>query len=259
MDKKVELQVLNITNSQAQVGAFALLLGEVNGERQLPIIIGPAEAQATALYMKGVKTPRPLTHDLFMTIIGVLGASLLRVLIYKAKDGIFYSYIYLKKDEEIIRIDTRTSDAVGMAIRAECPILIMNPFWNRNAFGYRTRKEDILKSLMKKRKTKRSGICLATLLQCHSKKHWSKQSKTRITNWLPRYATGSIQEIKTTNQLCTYFILPIYRKTTNFRKRKHNIVPASCGWVSETKSLLRTVRDISIKQKSRLQPTSVAL
>ena len=135
----------------------------------------------------------------------------------------------------------------------------MNPFWNRNAFGYRTRKEDILKSLMKKRKTKRSGICLATLLQCHSKKHWIKQSKTRITNWLPRYATGSIQEIKTTNQLCTYFILPIYRKTTNFRKRKHNIVPASCGWVSETKSLLRTVRDISIKQKSRLQPTSVAL
>ena len=109
---------------EKQVGAFALLLGEVNGERQLPIIIGPAEAQATALYMKGVKTPRPLTHDLFMTIIGVLGASLLRVLIYKAKDGIFYSYIYLKKDEEIIRIDTRTSDAVGMAIRAECPILI---------------------------------------------------------------------------------------------------------------------------------------
>lgn len=57
MDKKVELQVINITNSQAQVGAFAMLLGEVDGERQLPIIIGPAEAQATALYLKGVKTP----------------------------------------------------------------------------------------------------------------------------------------------------------------------------------------------------------
>lgn len=124
MDKKVELQVLNITNSQAQVGAFAMLLGEVNGERRLPIIIGPAEAQATALYLKGIKTPRPLTHDMIMTILGVLGASLLRVLIYKAKDGIFYSYIYLKKDEEIIRIDTRTSDAVSLAVRAECPILI---------------------------------------------------------------------------------------------------------------------------------------
>jgi len=57
MDKKVELQVINITNSQAQIGAFAMLLGEVDGERQLPIIIGPAEAQATALYLKGVKTP----------------------------------------------------------------------------------------------------------------------------------------------------------------------------------------------------------
>ena len=72
MDKKVELQVLNITNSQAQVGAFAMLLGEVDGERQLPIIIGPAEAQATALYLKGIKTPRPLTHDLFTTSLTVL-------------------------------------------------------------------------------------------------------------------------------------------------------------------------------------------
>ena len=69
MDKKVELQVLNITNSQAQVGAFALLLGEVNGERQLPIIIGPAEAQATALYMKGVppSDTRPV-HDHYRRI-----------------------------------------------------------------------------------------------------------------------------------------------------------------------------------------------
>ncbi|WP_291595628.1 bifunctional nuclease family protein [Bacteroides sp.] len=124
MDKKVELQVINITNSQAQVGAFAMLLGEVEGERQLPIIIGPAEAQATALYLKGIKTPRPLTHDLFTTSLTVLGASLIRVLIYKAKDGIFYSYIYLKKDEEIIRIDARTSDAVALAVRADCPILI---------------------------------------------------------------------------------------------------------------------------------------
>ena len=124
MDKEVELQIINITNSQAQIGAFAMLLGEVDGERQLPIIIGPAEAQATALYLKGVKTPRPLTHDLFTTSLTVLGTSLIRVLIYKAKDGIFYSYIYLKKDEEIIRIDARTSDAVALAVRADCPILI---------------------------------------------------------------------------------------------------------------------------------------
>lgn len=131
MDKRVELQVLNITNSQAQVGAFAMLLGEVNGERQLPIIIGPAEAQATALYLKGINTPRPLTHDLFMTSLNILGAFLLRVLIYKAKDGIFYSYIYLKRDEEIIRIDARTSDAVALAVRADCPILIYESILER--------------------------------------------------------------------------------------------------------------------------------
>src|SRR3712207_3190744 len=100
MNNKIELQVISITNSQAQIGAFAMLLGEVNGERQLPIIIGPAEAQATALYLKGLQTPRPLTHDLFTAAINVLGANLLRVLIYKAEEGIFYSYIYLKKENE---------------------------------------------------------------------------------------------------------------------------------------------------------------
>lgn len=124
MDKKVELQVLNITNSQAQVGAYAMLLGEVDGERQLPIIIGPAEAQSTALCLKGVKTPRPLTHELFTTCLNVLGSALLRVLIYKAKEGVFYSYIYLRKEEEIMRIDARTSDAIALAVRSDAPIYI---------------------------------------------------------------------------------------------------------------------------------------
>ena len=123
MDKKIELQVLNISNSQAQVGAYALVLGEVDGERQLPIIIGPAEAQATALCLKGVKAPRPLTHDLFYTCLNILGTKMLRVLIYKAKEGVFYSYIYLQKEEEIIRIDCRTSDAIALTVRS----IFMNP------------------------------------------------------------------------------------------------------------------------------------
>ena len=124
MDKKIELQVLSITNSQAQVGAYAMLLGEVNGSRKLPIIIGPAEAQSTALCLKGAKTPRPLTHELLNTCITVLGATLYRVLIYKAKDGIFYSYIYLRKEDEIIRIDARTTDAVAPAVRSDASIFI---------------------------------------------------------------------------------------------------------------------------------------
>lgn len=124
MDKKVELQVLSISNSQAQVGAFAMVLGEVEGERQLPIIIGPTEAQATSLYLKGMKTPRPLTHDLFYSCLNVLGITLPKVLIYRAKDGVFYSYLYLKKENDVTRIDARTSDAVALAVRAECPIFI---------------------------------------------------------------------------------------------------------------------------------------
>ena len=131
MDKKIELQVLNISNSQAQVGAYALVLGEVGGELQLPIIIGPAEAQATAICLKGVKAPRPLTHDLFYTCLNVLGTKMLRVLIYKAKEGVFYSYIYLQKDEEIIRIDSRTSDAIALAVRADCPIFIYESILER--------------------------------------------------------------------------------------------------------------------------------
>lgn len=131
MEKKVELEVLNITNSQAQAGAFAMLLGEVDGERKLPIIIGPTEAQSIVLTLKGVQTPRPLTHDLFITSLVALGATLLRILIYKAQEGIFYSSIFLKKDEEIIRINSRTSDAVALAVRAHCPILIYDSILER--------------------------------------------------------------------------------------------------------------------------------
>ena len=131
METKIELQVLNITNSQAQVGAYAMLLGEVGGERQLPIIIGPAEAQSTALCLKGVKTPRPLTHELFTTCLNALGSAVLRALIYKAKEGIFYSYIYLRKEEEIVRIDARTSDAVALAVRADAPIYIYESILDR--------------------------------------------------------------------------------------------------------------------------------
>lgn len=130
-EKKIELQVLNISNSQAQIGAYAMLLGEVNGERQLPIIIGPAEAQSTALFLKGFHTPRPLTHELFLNTLQALETTLVRVLIYKAEEGIFYSYIYLKKENEMIRIDARTSDAIAMAVRAECPIFIYESILNR--------------------------------------------------------------------------------------------------------------------------------
>ena len=120
--KKIELQVLNISNSQAQAGAYALVLGEVGGERQLPIIIGATEAQAMVIEMKGIVPPRPLTHNLFASVLEVLGVKLMRILIYKVDNGVFYSYLYMKAEETILRIDARTSDAVALALRMNAPM-----------------------------------------------------------------------------------------------------------------------------------------
>lgn len=123
--KKIELQVLNISNSQAQAGAYALVLGEVGGERQLPIIIGATEAQAMVIEMKGIVPPRPLTHNLFASVLEVLGVKLMRILIYKVDNGVFYSYLYMKAEETILRIDARTSDAVALALRMNAPIFYL--------------------------------------------------------------------------------------------------------------------------------------
>ena len=122
--KKIELQVLNISNSQAQAGAYAMVLGEINGMRQLPVIIGSAEAQSMMIEMRGIVPPRPLTHTLFASVLKVLGANLLRVLIYKVDNGVFYSYLYMKAEETILRIDARTSDAVALALRMDAPIFV---------------------------------------------------------------------------------------------------------------------------------------
>lgn len=103
--KKIELEVLNISNSQEQAGAYALVLGEVEGTRQLPVIIGAAEAQAMLISLKGIIPPRPLTHNLFASCLEVLGVNMMRALIYRVDNGVFYSYIYLKADDAIIRMD----------------------------------------------------------------------------------------------------------------------------------------------------------
>lgn len=101
-----------------------MLLTEKEGDRQLPIIIGGFEAQAIIMELKGITPPRPLTHELFASVIDVLGAEILRVLIYQVDNGVYYSYLYLKSGNKIIRIDSRTSDAIALALRANAPIFI---------------------------------------------------------------------------------------------------------------------------------------
>lgn len=121
---KIKLSVLGISYSQTQSGAYALVLSEVNGERRLPIIIGGFEAQAIVIKLENLNPPRPLTHDLFRNFSELMKADLKEVFIHKLEEGVFYSQLVIKKDGKEILMDSRTSDAVALALRFNCPIYI---------------------------------------------------------------------------------------------------------------------------------------
>jgi bifunctional DNase/RNase len=119
---KVRLKILGITFSQVQAGAYALILKEENSLRRLPIIIGTPEAQSIAIFLEGLIPPRPLTHDLFIGFIQAVAIELQEVNIYKYEDGIFFSELLFNNHGETLRIDSRTSDAIALAIRVDAPI-----------------------------------------------------------------------------------------------------------------------------------------
>ena len=122
MENLVELKIHDMSTTLYPADAYALVLEEVDGGRKLPIIIGQQEAQAIKVMMMKYQPPRPFTHDLFPTLTMHLGATLKQIVIYKAKDGVFYSYLYFDKEGEEIKIDARTSDAVALALRYKCPM-----------------------------------------------------------------------------------------------------------------------------------------
>lgn len=120
--QKIRLNILGLSVSQTQSGAYALVLSEENGDRRIPIIIGPVEAQAIAIQLEGLKPPRPLTHDLIKNIAQAFNIVLLEVVIHKLEEGIFYSELLCEMDGREVKIDSRTSDAVALALRFRCPI-----------------------------------------------------------------------------------------------------------------------------------------
>lgn len=124
MRTRVRLEVLGIryTHSQTQVGAYVLILGEVNSIRRIRIIIGTSEAQSIALQMEDITPPRPLTHDLFKTFAEAFNIQLLEVFINKFDDGMFYSELLFDNGQFEKHIDARTSDAIALALRIKCPI-----------------------------------------------------------------------------------------------------------------------------------------
>ena len=120
--KKIKLDIVGLSYSQTQSGAYALVLGEVNGRRRLPIIIGSFEAQAIAIEIEKMTPSRPLTHDLFKSLSSSFHISIQEIIIYNLVDGIFYAKLICSDGKKTSEIDARTSDAIAIAVRFDCPI-----------------------------------------------------------------------------------------------------------------------------------------
>lgn len=122
MEERIKLEILGLSSSQTDVGHFALVMEEANGNRRLPIIIDGYQARAIALEIENIKPTRPMTHDLIMTIARAIGLELLEVIITELKDGIFFAKLVFEHNGEIHEIDSRTSDAVAIGVRFKVPI-----------------------------------------------------------------------------------------------------------------------------------------
>ena len=120
--KKLKLDIVGLSYSQTQSGAYALVLGEINGRRRLPIIIGAFEAQAIAIEIEKMTPSRPLTHDLFKSLASSYSINTQEVIIYNLIDGIFFAKLICYDGKKSSEIDARTSDAIALAVRFDCPI-----------------------------------------------------------------------------------------------------------------------------------------
>lgn len=120
--EKIALDIVGLSYSQTQSGAYALVLGEQDGNRRLPIIIGGFEAQAIAIELEDMTPSRPLTHDLFKSFADSFEINIEEVLIYNLMEGIFHAKLLCRQGDSQVEIDTRTSDAVALAVRFKCPI-----------------------------------------------------------------------------------------------------------------------------------------
>ena len=131
----VELKIQGISYSDKTSGAFALILQETNGSRKLPIVIGGFEAQAIAIGLeKKIKTSRPLTHELFKSFAEKFGIKFNHVIISKLKDGVFFSNIVCENNDDVIKIDSRTSDAIALSIRFNAPIFVKKDILDEAGF-----------------------------------------------------------------------------------------------------------------------------
>ncbi len=120
--KKIELEIVALSHSITQTHSYAVVLGEVNGLRRLPIVIGGFEAQAIAVALEKMAPSRPLTHDLMKNFLNAFAIDLHEIIICDLQEGIFYSKLVCSGENDTVEIDSRTSDAIALAVRFGCPI-----------------------------------------------------------------------------------------------------------------------------------------
>lgn len=131
---KIRLKVLGISYSQIQSGAYALILAQADGPYRIPVVIGASEAQSIAIRMEGIIPPRPMTHDLFVSFAHAFGVKLKEVFIYKFEDGIFSSELTFTDGEREVVLDSRTSDAIAIAMRTKSPIFTTRSILDETGF-----------------------------------------------------------------------------------------------------------------------------
>lgn len=140
----IKLVIKGISYSQTQTGAYALILSEEFGEKKLPIIIAKAEAQSIAIALEeNIKPPRPLTHDLFKSFADKFKITLKEIIIHKLVDGVFHSSLVCVREDEEILLDSRTSDAVALAIRFNAPIYTYKIILDQAGVNLNLQKEDL--------------------------------------------------------------------------------------------------------------------
>ena len=139
----ITLTLVGISYSESQKDAYVLILGEKDGERRIPIIIGNYEAQAIAIVLENIKIPRPLTHDLIKSMAENLDFTISNVFIDRFENGVFYSKLTIFQNDKKIEIDSRTSDAVALAIRFDCPIYTTEEIISRTGITFNEISNDI--------------------------------------------------------------------------------------------------------------------
>ena len=120
----IQVDIIGLSTSPSSGGAYALVLGEVNGNRRLPIIIGAFEAQAIALELEKIQPPRPMTHDLIRNLFDALGAEVTDIVIDDLREGTFFAKVRYVYDDDEAQLDARPSDAVALAVRTDAPIFV---------------------------------------------------------------------------------------------------------------------------------------